>query len=85
VSLDRRLEEAAELVSTDERPATLIRLEDVRPGRSAATYADVVDGTLLALATHARPAATRAVLGSTAMTVLRHATSPMLVRRLTTR
>ena len=85
VSLDRRLEEAAELVSTDEHPATIVRLEDARPGRNIASYADAVDGTLLALATHARPAAARAVLGSTAMAVLRHTASPMLVRRLTTR
>jgi len=85
VSLNRRLDEAADLVSTDQRPATIVRLEDARPGRNIATYADLVDGTLLAMATHARPAAARAVLGSTAMAVLRHATSPMLVRRLTTR
>lgn len=85
VTFNRRLDEAVEAVSTDERPATVVRLEDARPGRNIAAYADAVDGTLLALATHARPAAARAVLGSTAMAVLRHATSPMLVRRLTTR
>jgi len=84
-SFNRRLDEATELVSTDERPAAIIRLEDARPGRNIANYADLVPGTLLALATHARPAAARAVLGSAAMAVLRHSASPMLVRRLTTR
>lgn len=85
VTFNRRLDEAAEAVSTDEHPASVVRLEDARPGRNIANYADLVDGTLLALATHARPAAARAVLGSTAMAVLRHTASPMLVRRLTMR
>ena len=85
VTFNRRLNDAADAVSTDEHPASIVRLEDARPERNIAHYADLVDGTLLALATHARPAAARAVLGSTAMAVLRHTASPMLVRRLTMR
>jgi nucleotide-binding universal stress UspA family protein len=82
---NERMEAAAAAVSTDERVAKLVRLEGTRPGHDIARYVDAVDGTLLALPTHARRLASRVVLGSTALTVLRHTTSPLLVRRITTR
>ena len=78
---NERLEAAADAISTDERVAKLVRLEGTHPGRDIARYCDAVDGTLLALATHARRPSARAVLGSTALSVLRHVKSPVLVRR----
>jgi nucleotide-binding universal stress UspA family protein len=82
---NERMEIAAAEVSTDERIAKLVRLESVWPGKAIARYVDAVEGTLVALPTHARRVPSRVVLGSTAFTVLRHATSPVLVRRFTAR
>lgn len=82
---NERMEIAAAAVSSDERVAKLVRLEGIWPGRDIARYVDAVEGTLVALPTHARRLPSRVVLGSTAFTVLRHATSPVLVRRFPTR
>lgn len=82
---NERLEAAASALSTDDRVAKVVRLEGTRPGQDIARYVDAVDGTLVALATHARPPSARVVLGSTAISVLRHVTSPALVRRFPTR
>ena len=82
---NERMELAAAAISTDERVAKLVRLEGVWPGQDIARYVDAVEGTLVALPTHARRLPARVVLGSTAFTVLRHAKSPVLVRRFTTR
>jgi nucleotide-binding universal stress UspA family protein len=78
---NERMEIAAASVSTDDRVAKPVRLESVWPGRAIARYVDAVEGTLVALPTHARRLPSRVVLGSTAFTVLRHVTSPVLVRR----
>lgn len=80
-----RLEEAAEALATDERVAKLIRLTGTHPGRDIAQYVDAKHGTVVALTTHARPPMARVLFGSTALAVLRHVTSPMLVRRFPTR
>jgi nucleotide-binding universal stress UspA family protein len=80
-----QLEATAAALSTDERVAKLVRLEGKHPGRDIARYADAVEGTLVAIPTHARTPSARFVLGSTAMGVLRHVTSPVLVRRFPTR
>ena len=82
---NRRLEAATDALSTDERVAKLVRLIGSRPGHEIARYVDATDGTLVALSTHARPLGGRVLFGSTALAVLRHVTSPVLVRRLTTR
>jgi nucleotide-binding universal stress UspA family protein len=82
---NQRLEEAVAALSSEDRVAKLVRLTGNRPGRDIARYVDSVDGTLVALPTHARPRSARVVLGSTAMAVLRHVTSPALVRRFPTR
>jgi len=82
---NERMESAAAAVSTDERIAKLVRLESVWPGQAIARYVDAVEGTLVALPTHARRLPSRVVLGSTAFTVLRHVASPVLVRRFTMR
>lgn len=82
---NERMELAAAAVATDDRIAKLVRLEAIWPGQAIARYVDAVEGTLVALPTHARRLPSRVVLGSTTFTVLRHVTSPVLVRRFTTR
>jgi nucleotide-binding universal stress UspA family protein len=82
---NERLEAVAAALTTDDRIAKAIRLEGKRPGLDIARYVDAVDGTLVAFATHARQPSARVVLGSIAMSVLRHVTSPALVRRFPTR
>ena len=81
---NERLEKVLDAVSSDERPAQIVRLTSGRPAHDIVKYVDASPGTVVAMATHARHAATRAVLGSTAMTVLRHSTSPVLMRRFGT-
>ena len=81
LSQNERLEAAAAELSSDDRIAKVVRLEGKRPGQDIARYVDAVDGSLVALPTHARPPSARVVLGSTAMSVLRHVKSPALVRR----
>jgi len=82
---NERLEALVAALSRDDRVARLVRLEGRRPGHDIARYVDAVEGTLVALPTHARTPSSRFVLGSTAMAVLRHVTSPVLVRRFPTR
>lgn len=82
---NERLEAVVESLSNDDRNARLVRLEGSRPAQDIARYVDAVEGTLVALPTHARTPSARLVLGSTAIAVLRHVTSPMLVRRFPTR
>jgi nucleotide-binding universal stress UspA family protein len=80
-----RLEEATQALSQDSHRVTLVRLTGTHPGRDIARYVDALDGTIVALTTHARPPMARVVFGSTALTVLRHVASPVLVRRFPTR
>jgi nucleotide-binding universal stress UspA family protein len=82
---NERMEAVTAALSTDDCAAKLIRLEGNRPGQDIARYVDAIQGTLVALPTHARNPGARLVLGSTAMAVLRHVASPVLVRRFTTR
>ncbi|HET6818668.1 MAG TPA: universal stress protein [Mycobacteriales bacterium] len=80
-----RLEEATEALSADERVVRLVRLTGTHPGRDITQYVEAKTGTLVALTTHARPPLARVLFGSTAMAVIRHVTSPVLVRRFPTR
>lgn len=82
---EERLDAMAASLSDDARVAKVVRLEANRPGPAIARYVDATDGTLVALPTHARTPSARLLLGSTAVSVLRHVTSPMLVRRFPTR
>lgn len=82
---NRSLESAAEQLASDERKVKLVRLTGARPGHEIARYVDASPGTIVALSTHARRPASRVIFGSTGMAVLRHVTSPMLVRRFPTR
>jgi nucleotide-binding universal stress UspA family protein len=58
-----------------------VYLQDSRVAHAISSYADARAGTVIALATRARGLATRLLLGSVAMTVVRRASSPVLVRR----
>ena len=82
---NERLEGVVETLSASDLVVRQVRLEGTRPGQDIARYVNAVDGTLVALATHARTPSARFVLGSTAVSVLRHTTSPVLVRRFTMR
>ena len=85
LSHNENLERIVDVLSTDDRPARLIRLTSGRPAQDIVRYVDATPGTVVAMATHASAAPTRIVLGSTAMAVLRRTSSPVLVRRFTTR
>lgn len=61
---------------------TAIMLVGNRPGPEIVRYATAQPGTLLAMATHARPALSRAVAGSVVMHVARHSPSGLLLRRM---
>lgn len=82
---NEHMQAAADAFSTDEHVARVVRLEGNRPGQDIAHYVDAVEGSVVALATHARTPSARFVLGSTAVAVLRHSASPVLVRRFPTR
>lgn len=56
-------------------------LEGARPAHEIVDHVRGLRGTLLAMTTHARRPVTRAVVGSTVMSVLRHTPSGVLVRR----
>jgi len=79
-----RLDAIVEAVCTDDRTARLVRLSSSRPAVDIVKYVDATPGTLVAMATHASPPAARMLLGSTAMAVVRHTSSPVLMRRLGT-
>lgn len=80
-AVEQRLAAIADLLGFDDGPVRVERLEATREAHQIVRYAEAVPGTLLAMATHARPAAARLVLGSVAMSVLRHTTTPVLIRR----
>lgn len=76
-----RLQELTGLLPTAPSAATVVRLHGGRAAHEIVDFADQVPGTLVALATRARPAGSQALLGSVAMTVLRNTISPVLLRR----
>jgi nucleotide-binding universal stress UspA family protein len=61
--------------------ADVVLLRGPRPAHEIAAYAEAHPGSVLALATHARPLGARLLLGSVAMAVVRHTSSPVLLRR----
>jgi len=81
---NERLDAIVEAVCTDDRTAQLVRLSSNRPAVDIVKYADSTPGTLIAMATHASSPAARVLLGSTAMAVVRHASSPVLMHQLGT-
>lgn len=71
---------ATELATRDDRVSSLV-LHGGRPGFEIVRYADAAPGTLIVMATHARPAVARTFLGGVAMHVARHTTTGLLLRR----
>lgn len=59
----------------------VVTLRGARVAHQITSYADAHPGTVIALATHARGLSARLLLGSVAMSVVRHAASPVLLRR----
>ncbi|MDH3293922.1 MAG: universal stress protein [Acidimicrobiia bacterium] len=51
------------------------------PSKAIVDYADAIDASMIVMATHGRSGLRRAVYGSVAMDVIRHADCPVLVRR----
>jgi nucleotide-binding universal stress UspA family protein len=76
----RRLALMADRLNADGLKASAVVLSGSRPGHTIVDYVNETPGTVTALATHARAAATRAVVGSVGMKVVRHAHGPVLLR-----
>lgn len=79
---DERLADVARWVSPQGRPASVASFGSGSVPGSIIDFADAVPGTLIAIATHARPLPVRLMLGSVALAVCRRAKSPVLLRRL---
>lgn len=78
---ERRLALLADELSEQGLAAAAVVLRGSRPGHEIVDFANDSPGTVVALATHARTASVRAVVGSVGMKVVRHAHGPVLVRR----
>jgi nucleotide-binding universal stress UspA family protein len=78
---ERRLALLTDRLNTDGLDTAAVVLRGSRPGHEIVDYANDAPGTVVALATHARTASVRAVVGSVGMKVVRHAHGPVLVRR----
>ena len=76
-----RLQELTGLLPAAPSQPTVVRLQAAWASHEIVEYVDQVPGTLVAMATRARPAQQHALLGSVATTVLRNAKSPVLLRR----
>jgi len=77
-----RLQSLAALISVkNDVNVQIARVNSSREAHAIQKYADAQPGTMLALPTHARGPGVRLVLGGTAMHVLRHSESPVLLRR----
>jgi nucleotide-binding universal stress UspA family protein len=70
----------SQLAEVDPRVSGLV-LHGPRTAREIVMHAGARRGTLLAMATHARPPVTRAVVGSTTAAVVRHTPTGLLLRR----
>jgi nucleotide-binding universal stress UspA family protein len=75
------MERVARELSQDHERISAFVLHGSRAGFEIVRYADSVPGTLLVMSTHARPALSRAVVGSVVMHVARHSTTGVLLRR----
>jgi nucleotide-binding universal stress UspA family protein len=80
----RRMEPVAESLATEGQEVDLAHLQGGGAVHEIVTYADAQPGTVLAMATHARPPASRFFLGSGAIGVLRRTKCPVLLRRYPT-
>lgn len=78
---ERRLAALADDFSRAGIATYVVVLRGSRPAHEIVRYAAAVPGTVIALATHARIAAVRAIVGSVGMKVIRHAAGPVLLRR----
>lgn len=78
---ERRLALLADELNGQGLDAAAVVLRGSRPGREIVDFANDSPGTVVALATHARTASVRAVVGSVGMKVVRYAHGPVLVRR----
>ena len=78
---DINLQELTGLLPAAPSQPTIVRLQAAWASHEIVEYVDQVPGTLVAMATRARPARQHALLGSVATTVLRNAKSPVLLRR----
>lgn len=76
-----RLQELTGLLPVAVSAPTIVQLEAAWASHEIVDYVDQVPGTLVAMATRARPAPQHALLGSVATTVLRNTKSPVLLRR----
>lgn len=78
---EHRLDVTADALKAAGYEVSAVILRGSRPGHSIVDYVNEQAGTVTALVTHARTAATRAFVGSVGMKVVRHAYGPVLVRR----
>jgi nucleotide-binding universal stress UspA family protein len=81
---ERRLALLADRLNIAGYDASAVVLRGSRPGHTIVDYVNETPGTVAALATHARTAATRAIVGSVGMKVVRQAHGPVLLRRRAT-
>jgi nucleotide-binding universal stress UspA family protein len=80
--IDEAQRAVAAVISFDDAvPVGFRQIESGREAHALVAAADERPGTILALATHARSAGARVLLGSVAMASLRHAKSSVLLRR----
>ena len=77
---EQRLTPVADDLAAEGIKTTVIVLRGSRPAQEIVEYAALVPGTVIALATHARNAAARALVGSVGMKVIRRAAGPVLLR-----
>jgi len=78
---EHRLDVTADMLKAAGYEVSTVILHGNRPGHCIVDYVNEQPGTVTALVTHARTAATRAFVGSVGMKVVRHAHGPVLVRR----
>ena len=76
-----RLGEIADGLTRDGVSASVIVIRGTRPAHEIVGYAGTDPGAVVALGTHARTAAARAIVGSVGMAVIRQSAAPVLLRR----
>ena len=76
-----RLTEIADQFTRDGVRASVIVIRGSRPAHEIVTYAGTDPAAVVALGTHARTAAARALVGSVGMAVIRQSAGPVLLRR----
>jgi len=76
-----RLTELADGFARDGVTASVVVIRGSRPAHEIVEYVGGIPGAVIALGTHARMAAARAIVGSVGMAVIRHSAAPVLLRR----